>query len=343
MLPSWVGDAVMATPALRALREHVSSGTEVIGVMQPVIAEVLAGSPWCDSQILFSKRNWSSRYQLVRDLRAAQIDTIVLLTNSLWTAFAAKLASIPRRIGYSRDGRGWLLTDSMPALRVGKAFQPVPAVDYYLELMKLLGCDSHNRRMELAANSTDQRLADQLWNQLGFGHQPTVVINSSGVWGSAKVWPADHVEQLAKRIVESQPWQVLLHCGPSERDAANAVETRLNHPRVRSMGRADSLPIALTKGVLSRAGVVVSTDSGPRHIAVALDRPVVGLYGPTDPAWTKTYNVPEVQLGVPMACRGCWQKTCPLKHNRCMRDLGVEAVYGAIASIMLGSQKISAA
>ena len=329
-MPNWVGDAAMATPTVRALSQRTGGGS-MVAVMQPVVAQLLRGSPWFSDEILFSKRGWSQRLRLAMRLRAARLDSILLLTNSLWTALVAKLAGIPRRIGYARDGRGRLLTESLPVLRRGGRNVAVPAIDYYLQLAELLGCDTANRRMQLPLEQDDVSRADRLWQQIGFSpDRPTVVINSSGAWGAAKLWPVDHVEQLARRIAENHPWQVLLHCGPSERAAANAVAGRIDHPQVCSMGRASELPIGLTKAVLARASVVVSTDSGPRHIAVALDRPVISLFGPTDPAWTTTYNVRETQLGVNLPCRGCWKKACPLEHHRCMRDLGVETVYGGV-------------
>ena len=332
-MPNWVGDAVMATPALRALSQWMAGRGHMLGVMQPVVSEVLRGSPWFADEILFSKRSWRSRLELAVRLRAERIDTIVLLTNSLWTAAVAKLAGAGRRIGYARDGRGWMLSQSLPVLKRSGQNVAVPAVDYYLQLAeKLIGCSTSDRRMQLTVDRDDLSLADRLWKQIGFSDQrPTVVINSSGAWGAAKLWPVDHVEQLARRIAENHQWQVLLHCGPAERAAADAVAARVDHRQVRSMGQSPELPIGLTKAVLARASAVVSTDSGPRHIAVALNRPVVSLFGPTDPAWTTTYNAGEIELGVHnLPCRGCWEKVCPLKHHRCMRDLGVETVYGSV-------------
>jgi heptosyltransferase-2 len=348
-MPSWVGDAVMATPTLRALHQHFNRGAvgdgSLVGVMQPAVSQLLSGAPWFSEQILFDKRSWTGRLRLAMRLRAAGVDTVLLLTNSLWTAVVARLAGVPRRIGYTRDGRGMLLTERVPALRTGTQYAPVPAIDYYLRLADRMGCDARDRRMQLHVAPEDFESADRLWTQIGFSPgRPTVVINSSGAWGAAKLWPAGQVEQLARRIVENHPYQVLLHCGPAERTAANEIADRIGHPRVQSMGRAVELPLALSKAVLARASVVVSTDSGPRHIAVALDRPVIGLYGPTDPAWTTTYNQPEVALGVKnLACRGCWQKSCPLVHNRCMRDLGVETVYGAVVGAMHQGQRWLAA
>lgn len=341
----------MATPTLRALHQHVSghpSGRRsLVGVMQPVVSQLLSGSPWFSEQVLFDKGSWAARFRLAMRLRSADIDTVLLLTNSLWTAVVAKLAGISQRVGYARDGRGWLLTDRIAVQKAsaGKSYFPVPAIDYYLHLAARLGCSTSDRRMQLHVPQSEHQLADRLWSQIGFEPQrPLVVINSSGAWGAAKIWPAGHVEALARRLVETRPYQVLLHCGPAERGAADEVADRIAHPRVQSMGRADQLPLALTKAVLARASVVVSTDSGPRHIAVALDRPVIGLFGPTDPAWTTTYNQPEAALGVKnLGCRGCWKKSCPLGHNRCMRDLGVETVYGAVVQAMQQGQSRQAA
>lgn len=345
IMPSWVGDAVMATPTLKAIAQGLNSSDELIGVMQPAIAEVLRGNSYFSHQILYSKRKIRQRFQLAAQLRSRKPSTVLLLTNSLWTALVARLSGAKRILGYARDGRGWLLTDSLPALkRDDGRFAPVPAIDYYLQLAQRMGCDARDRRMELTVERQDRELADELYERIGFDAQrTTVVINSSGVWGAAKVWPADHVEQLARRLVASHHWQVLLHCGPAEREAADAVAARIAHPRVQSMGRAKSLPLGLTKAVMERASVVVSTDSGPRHIAIALNKPVVGLFGPTDPAWTRTYNVAETEIGLQLACRGCWKKSCPLGHNRCMQDLGVETVYGGVVAAYLNDRQLRAA
>ncbi|MFO1063039.1 MAG: glycosyltransferase family 9 protein [Pirellulales bacterium] len=357
-MPNWVGDAVMATPTLRALagnlsvlshiaptsRAKRSRATQVetegvpavgrlVGIMQPAVAELLDGAAWLNDRIVFSKKGKKgcSRIGLISAIRKQRLDAVVLLTNSFWTALVVRLAGVPRRIGYARDGRGLLLTDKLTPLRAGGKFEAVPAVDYYLALAELLGCSVADRSMQLHVQETDRQSAEKLWKLLGFNpDRPTIVINSSGAWGAAKVWPADHVESLARRIVRETPWQVLLHCGPAERSAADAVASRIGDPMVGSMGRAGELPVGLTKGVMERAAVVVSTDSGPRHIAVALNRPVISLIGPTDIAWTKTYNRPEIVITADVDCRPCWQKTCPLKHNRCMQELGVEQVFWKI-------------
>ncbi len=329
-MPTWVGDAVMATPTLRSLREGFPNA-EFVGIMRPVINDLLAGTTLFDNQIPVDKRQ---RLRLIPALCAAKLDAIVLLTNSLWTAAVARLAGVKRIAGYNRDARGWLLTDRVPVPKTTSKKDKVPAiaaVDYYLQLASHLGCDISSRHSELAITSAESKLADALWKQCNFdAHAPTLVINSNSATDLSRLWPADKVRDLASQFATELNMQVLLHCGPAERELANQLAAQVNHPLVASMGVASDLPIGLTKAVLARAAALVSTDSGPRHIAAALDRPVISLFGPTDPSGTRTYNGRETTLSVALECRPCYAKTCPLKHGQCMQDISVHSVVQAV-------------
>ena len=338
VLPTWVGDACMSTPTLRSLR-HAFPSCRLIGVMRPVIREVLDAAwgdepAWLDECLLFHKRTQpgvSSRWGLVRQLRRRRVNVVVLLTNSLWSAVVARLSGARRIVGYDRDGRGWLLSDRLPVLRDGKKPSPISPIDYYLQLAAWLGADTLDRRMQLGINERDRQLGDELWSRLGFTDTvPTVVINSGSATMATRLWPDAKVLELASRIARDLGWQVLLHCGPAERASINTLVQRANDPKIASLGVMPELPIGLSKYVLQRASVVVSTDSGPRHMAVALNRPVVTLFGPTDPVWTTTYNVPEIVIKEELKCRPCYKSPCPLVHHRCMLDISVERVLAAI-------------
>ena len=335
-LPTWVGDVVMATPTLRAIRRGLPD-VELMGVMRPLMADLLAGTTMLDSQLLFDKKKRAglpTRVGLVSALRAARLDAIVLLTNSLWTAAVAKLAGIPRIVGYNRDARGWLLTDKLAVPKVhGAAGKPVdvPTIDYYLGLAEHIGCEICDRRSQLTVTPNESRLADELWSLCQFDlAKPTIVINNNTANEKSRLWPSAKVQELAKTLANEHGYQVLLHCGPSEREGANQIAAEVNHPLVESMGRFKDLPIGLTKAVLARASSVVSTDSGPRHIAVALNRPVISLFGPTDPFSTRTYNLSETILAADLPCRPCCAKSCPLTHGQCMQNLEVKSVIQAI-------------
>lgn len=333
MMPTWVGDACMATPTLRAIRQTYPN-SKITLIARPIIKDLIDGawgdsSPWYDEVILVTKRGNDvahSRFELTKVSRERKFGVAVLLTNSFWSAAVMRLAGVPRIVGYNRDARGWLLTDRVNVPRDAGKLRPIPAIDYYLKLAEHIGCDASNRTMQLRVPQDADLLADNFWNSVGFSDSlPTLVVNSNAATDPTRVWPEGQVAELARRAATEFGWQVLLHCGPQERTMANTVAEKLNHPRVVSLGFADELPIGLSKAVLERAAVVVSSDSGPRHMAVALDRPVVSLFGPTDPQWTITYNQPEVRLQSPSV-------------GRSMAEIDVGSVLQAIRSVATQSR-----
>ncbi len=138
-LPNWLGDVVMATPTLRALRRHFGPQARMVGIIRPYLADVLAGAAWLDEQWFFHPRgkdrslHWPA---VARRMRAEQFDLAVLLTNSLSTAWVAWLGGAKQRIGYVRYGRGPLLTGKLYPRRVGSRLVPAPMVETYLELAR---------------------------------------------------------------------------------------------------------------------------------------------------------------------------------------------------------------
>jgi heptosyltransferase-2 len=334
-LPNWIGDVVMAGPSLRALRKHTGRQATLLGIVRPYVADVLAGTPWLDDLLLYDPRAGESALgmrRLVQRLRQERLDAVVLMTNSLRTGLLAWLSGAPRRIGYARYGRGWLLTDRLQPPRAAGKLVPHRMVDYYLDLAYALGCPPESPRLELATLPADERAAELAWSRLGLRDGSRVVaFNAGGAYGAAKHWPADHCVQLVHRIAARLDHDVLVLCGPSERETAAEIERQAGHPRVVSLAR-EPLSIGLSKACLRRTRLLVTTDSGPRHIAAAFGVPIIGLYGPTLPVWGNNPAVREVSLSVALDCLGCAQRTCPLGHHRCMHDLSVDHVYGAVAA-----------
>jgi heptosyltransferase-2 len=334
-LPNWVGDVVMATPALRSLRKHLGSDGTLVGIMRPYVADVLQGTSWFDQRMLYERRSWSGMRSLVTRLRAERFDAILLLTNSLSTGLFAWLSGARRRVGFALHGRRWLLTDRLQEPRENGQRIPRSAVDHYLEVVQAFGCAEGSRAMELATTLEEERAAQQVWNQFGWqSHEPVIALNTGGAYGSAKTWPGDRAAELARKLAER--YAVLFLCGPSERESVRTMCQHANHPRVRSLVD-QPLSLGLTKGCLRRCHALVTTDSGPRHIAAAFGIPTVTLFGPTDPRWSHNYHTSGIDLQLEMSCSPCGQRTCPQKHHRCMRDLRVEHVSAVLQSLLSAS------
>ena len=331
-LPNWIGDVAMATPTLRALRSQFPA-VRITGVMRPYVADVLAGTKFLDEQIFYDPHSRDSSlhgWPFLRRLRAERLDTVVLLTNSWRTGLLAWCSGARRRVGYVRGGRGILLTDRLEHRRANGKYTPTPVLDDYLRLAYQLGCGLESPRLELATLPADEAAADVTWKRLALpAGRHVVALNSSGAFGSAKLWPTGHFAELARKIVCATDNSVLVLCGPSEREIARDIVAAADHPRV--VGLSDEqLSIGLTKACVRRCRLLVTTDSGPRHFAPAFDVPVITLFGPTHIAWSETHYARAVHLQHRVDCGPCQQRVCPLGHHRCMRDLGVDEVFRAV-------------
>jgi heptosyltransferase-2 len=337
-LPNWVGDVAMATPALRALREHFSDAT-ILGIMRPYVAEVLAGTHFLNETFLDQSRGWAGRvFRLAKVLRAEQIDIALLFTNSFRTALAAWLGGCHRRVGYARDGRSWLLTERLNPVKDAQGkYQPSPVVDAYNLLATTVGTPSPGYQMHLATTLADESAAEVVWRKFDLSiHRPIILLNPGAAYGSAKQWPAHHFSRLARLLVDRMDAQVLVICGPKERDLAQIIVQQADRNDVVSLA-AEPLSIGLSKACVRRADLLITTDSGPRHFAAAFGRPVITLFGPTHIAWTETYFEKAMHLQHKVPCGPCQQRICPLKgeqHHRCMEDLSPETVFVAAQQLL---------
>ncbi|MDB5387037.1 MAG: lipopolysaccharide heptosyltransferase [Planctomycetaceae bacterium] len=333
-LPNWVGDLVMATPAMRAVRDQFPDA-EITAILRPQVADVLSGMELVDRQLRHDPKGSHPGHRglsFVQKLRAEQFDVAVLFPNSFRSGWLAWVSGAKRRIGFARNGRGWMLTD---ALKPSSRTTPQPVLDEYLKLVAPLGCDTSSRDMELATTPHDEFRLDRFWwkqaylsEQYGSG-QNYVCLNSGGAFGAAKHWPTEYFGQLAKQIAGKLERRVLVLCGPAEREIARKIVDVADHPAVVSLAEED-LSLGLTKAAIRRADLLVTTDSGPRHFAQPFDVPVITLFGPTHQAWSETHNPLAVHLQIPVDCGPCQERTCPLQHHRCMRDLSVETVFRTV-------------
>jgi heptosyltransferase-2 len=331
-LPNWVGDVVMATPALRAIRQSAGPESRLIGIVRPYVADVLAGTSWLDALVPFDRRSTDVRLHtrpVIQHLRQLQMDRVILMTNSLRSAWMAWRAGIPERIGYARYGRGPLLTRPLYAPRQHWRRSPISAVDYYLGLAEASGASHGQRQLELATTEMDEQQADGLWRCWKLTPSDTVVVlNGGGAYGSAKDWPRDYFAALARRLANDRGCKVVVTCGPAERTAAAEIVRLANCAGVSSAADA-AVGLGLTKSLIKRAQLLISTDSGPRHFGAAFSVPTITLFGPTDPRWSHNYNPHAIDLQLNLPCGPCARRHCPLKHHRCMRELSVEQVYRA--------------
>ena len=332
-LPNWIGDVVMATPAFQALRDRHPSA-EIVGVCKPYVIDVLAGSPWFDRLVhLDSRGPWARRWPSVA-WHLRRPDLAVLFSNTLRGALVARLAGSRRSIGFDRHGRGMLLTDRLRyRTDASGRMTPSPIIDDYNRLAVAAGTGAPGYRMRLFTTPADETAADRVLERVGLpSDRETICLNPGAAFGAAKHWSVDAFAQLAQDLVDRRGAQALVLCGPSEREMARQIVRLANRTGIASLAE-ESVSLGLTKALVRRATLLVTTDSGPRHFAAAFDRPVVTLFGPTHIEWTETYYPQAVHLQKKVPCGPCQKRVCPLDH-RCMTDLSPDEVFAAVCRLL---------
>lgn len=336
-MPTWVGDVVMATPGLRALRNRFANAHITLLTKANTVA-VLEPGAWMDEIIAWPKANskiakWFEPFAVGRQLRAKDFDWAVLLSNSFRSALTARIARIKRRIGYDRDGRGWLLTDRIPPRRVGRQFEMVSTVDYFNEMIAALDCEVPTQQMELGVDARDVEAVESRLRAWGIAeNHPLVVINPGASFGPSKLWPPERYAEVADHLVRSNGASVVVTFGPGERDLALTVCDAMSS----KAHLVDDPPgtIGQLKALIKRCDVLLNNDTGPRHFAKAFGRKVVTVFGSTHVEWTQTDYTKERCVRIPVDCGPCQKKICPLGHHKCMTGVTSEMVYDAAVELL---------
>jgi len=348
VLPTWVGDAVMATPALRAVRGRFD-GAYIAWMGGRAAQDVLAGLPWADERIIDPSKGsgLAGLWRAARRLAAERYDLVVLLSNAFRVALVCRFGRVRRRVGYDRDGRGWLLTDRAPVPREADGtFTVVPALSYYLALAERLGADVSDRSMQLAVEPDAATAAEALGAEAGVDpSRPIVIINPGASFGSSKLWMPDRFAAVADALIDAHGAQIVINAAPNEKAIAASVADRMaGAPAVNFAERDNTL--ALLKALTARAALMITGDTGPRHMAAALGCGVVTLFGSTDPDWTTIDYPRERIVRVAVPCAPCQKKQCPLpaggEHHQCMTKITVEMVLDAAADLLATDSTVAA-
>jgi heptosyltransferase-2 len=330
-VPTWVGDAVMATPVFRALRA-AHPAAEIVLEGRPVLEELLRGLASFDRWLPDPSAGARGVLARARRLRRERCDWAVLLPDSPRAALGPFLARVPRRVGYSRDPlRRVLLTDSLDPPRRGGRRMPVPMTERYLRITRSLGVEDRGTHLELAVDpGACERVEARLRGlDVAAGERIAAVTPGAG-FGSSKLWPAEHFAAACDGLATRLGLRPVLAPGPGEGEIAARIQAA---SRGGAVVRLDPSGLADLVALVERSALVLTNDTGPRHIAVARGRPVVVMMGPTDPEITAQHLERQRVLREPVACSPCQLKTCPIDH-RCLTRLLPERAVAAAAELL---------
>ncbi len=334
--PNWVGDAVMSTPFIRAVRKNFPHA-DITLLAKPWVSPVYEQNPHITRILCYEASGRHSgtwgKVCLAKDLRRGHFDLALLLQNAFEAALITWMAGIPARLGFDTDVRAMLLTH--PIHRY-KSFKKRHQIDYYLEILKGAGLMADSEHLEIFFSDTEKQKAAQFIADSGCLRNARVIgINPGAAFGTAKRWFAERYAEVCVRLKSVYPDMLFLVFGsPSETGLGETIRRAVGNGCVNLCGKT-SLREAMS--LIGCCGLFITNDSGLMHVAAALDTPQIAIFGSTNHTTTFPASPFSRIVRSPVPCSPCMKPDCPTDH-RCMDAVRVEQVFD-LALTLLNSGK----
>jgi len=330
--PNWLGDAVLALPAIAAVRRrHAHAHLTVAGppAVAAVFREITDARP---DHVLDLP---SKHRDIVKVIRDGRFDLGILLPNSFQSAWDLRRAGVPQRWGYPTSGRRLALTKQATRPRARDLSHHA---DYFRILMRGLGFEVGDEAPRVTASDATRARTTALLAQMKVPTSAVLVGLAPGAaYGEAKQWPPERAAALAAKLVRGRDTTCVVVGAVHDRPAARAIETwlRANAPDAvpRVVDLTGRTSVSGLVGVTERCRAFVSNDSGAMHVAAAMGRSVVAIFGPTDERSTRPVGDGHTVLTANVFCRPCMLRDCPIDH-RCMKRIEVDRVFEAVSAAM---------
>lgn len=329
---NWVGDAVMQSPAIRALRRGCPDA-HIALVAREWVAPLFSAHPDVDEVIVEPVDN-KKRKALGRQLGERSWDLGVALPNSFTSASLLRRAGAKRRIGYARDGRRWLLTDPLP---LEPWLLHVHETEYYLHVVERIVETKEISRQPVVAISEDakaemRRDVDAALAELDleWGEKPLLVLGAAAAFGTAKRWLPERFAECARALRERHGLLPTLIGSEQERETTGEIAKLIGSPVLDLAGK---MSIAGVAALLGEAALFVTNDSGPMHLAAAQGTPTVAIFGSTNWKTTAPLGAKTAVVREATDCAPCLKRHCPIDH-RCMERVPTGRVLAAAESLI---------
>ncbi|MBI5741126.1 MAG: lipopolysaccharide heptosyltransferase II [Nitrospirae bacterium] len=344
---NWIGDAVLTLPSIRAVRKAFPEA-RISLLVKPWVSEIFLNNPDIDEIILYedTHKGIGGKLKLAGELRKKKFDAAILFQNAFDAALIARLAGVPERIGYSRDGRGLLLTKAIP---LSKDILPMHQVYYYLNLLKAAGIETKEVRPFIWLTDEERQWArDVINSKFKIQNSKLLIgINPGATYGSAKRWPPERFAALIAGIINELDGSVIIVGSEAEAGIANEIvasvgaihelplhQTRNAKRETRVLNMAGKTNLRQLAALIAECDAFVTNDSGPMHIASALLVPVVAIFGSTDKTSTGPFGEGHKIITKDLPCSPCMKRECPDGDLRCMTEITVEDVFDALKAIL---------
>ncbi|HFQ81630.1 MAG TPA: lipopolysaccharide heptosyltransferase I [Desulfobacterales bacterium] len=332
---SAIGDVTHSLPALNALRSQFPKAA-ISWLVEEEAADILTEHPDINRLLISPRKRWLRQlkagnilpttreiWRFIKELRAVKYDLLLDFQGLLKSSILIALCRAGRKAGFGRgmehsEGSYLFLNE-----KIAPVSMDVHAVERELHLLNAIGIKTAQTACELPIAPQTRKEADNILSRAGADHtKPLVILNPMTTWPT-KHWPPEGFAALSRLLTE-RGVQIAFTGSPTDRDEIAAI---IHKSQVRALNLAGKTNLRQLAAVFAKAAVVISTDTGPMHIAAAAGVPIVALFGPTAPWRTGPHGGQHTIIRTAPPCSPCFKKECPT--GSCMKDIKAETVYQA--------------
>jgi heptosyltransferase-2 len=329
---NWIGDAILTLPAVAAIRATYPQA-HIAVLVKPWVADIYGLFSAVDEVIIYENKfdTPTGVFRLARMLKGKKFDAAILLQNAIEAAIIVLAAGISLRAGYDSDARGLLLTHRVHRT---KEIRKVHQIDYYLEMVKALGCVPVDREMHLESKINPLDVQDILHKFIPETKEAIIGIAPGATYGPAKRWFPDRFAAVADKLNEHFSSQGILLGGKADWEVAQEVQMLA---RTKLINLAGKTTLREAIYLISQCRLFISNDSGLMHIAGALNIPTIAIFGSTNPVTTAPAGNKSTIVCREVSCSPCLKEKCPTDF-RCMKLISVEDVFAAAQNLFQNSR-----
>ena len=321
---NWVGDAMLTTPAVRAVRKNFPDA-QISILAKPWVAPIFYNNPYLDHVIQYDSKGkhggWLGKARLIMELRKYKFDAAILFQNAFEAALLACLARVPARLGYDTDCRRLFLTHPV---HLEPRLKQIHEIDYYLGILKAASLKPDGRELTLVVTEQERGRAEDILKSHGVtGQDKLIGINPGATYGSAKRWFPERYAALCDKIYKFCGDRIVIFGGPGEESTGRHVADLVKKPCINLCGKTNLLEAV---ALIERCRLFITNDSGLMHVAAAFGIPLIAIFGSTNPVTTGPSSPRSRIVRVPVSCSPCLKPECPDDH-RCMERITVEMVF----------------
>ena len=337
-VPNWLGDSMMATPTVSAVRRMFPKARlSILG--KSVFTDFWKSFPGVDEFIVYEK-GFRGFWNNVSRLKQKRFDAALILPNSFSSAFSAFAAEIPVRAGWGGEGRDLFLTQVVPRPNPRQRHLVLEYLDLARRGFAVPLPSEKTAKLQCAVTKDAERELRRVWGDNGVSGKAFIALAPGATYGEAKRWPLPYWKELIQKLLEGRKESLLILGGMEEEAYLKPLlEAGKGSGRLHLLAGRTS-PVILA-AMLARCKILITNDTGPMHVAAAAGTPTVALFGSTSPTWTRPFGMGHEVIYHQVECSPCFQRTCPIGYI-CLNKISVEEVFQAAQKQLKRPHKIQA-